>query len=340
VDRFFARHGAKTILIARFLSGVRAFAPMFAGISRIPWRRFASFDAISCAVWSVAVALLGFAFGESWSRVEHIVGRAGLALLALAAGVVLLGIANRHRDRVLLWVRESLPGRLTQRQLWLLVVELTVLGTLARLAGRVFSHRADRVDADFTTRLTGWSKALPDAVQSVFAALGSAPVALVVVVFAVAWCILTGKRAREVFVLLGTYAASLVLSIVLGRALDWWTGGLGLFTGLLSGNALVAATAFGATALLLTRRSPHWRWPAALLDTVLVLLIGASRVVHKGDLPSGVLAGLAVSTLLLLLATYVLDVLEASAMPADPLTAPFPSETLSPPELPPPATET
>ena len=36
--------GAKTILIARFLSGVRAFAPMFAGISRIPWRRFASFD--------------------------------------------------------------------------------------------------------------------------------------------------------------------------------------------------------------------------------------------------------------------------------------------------------
>src|SRR5260370_42188036 len=35
---FFARHGAKTILIPRCLDGVRAFAPLFAGLTRIPWR--------------------------------------------------------------------------------------------------------------------------------------------------------------------------------------------------------------------------------------------------------------------------------------------------------------
>ena len=53
---FFARHGAKTILIARFLSGVRAFAPLFAGISRIPWRRFAAVDAAACLLWATASA--------------------------------------------------------------------------------------------------------------------------------------------------------------------------------------------------------------------------------------------------------------------------------------------
>jgi len=111
---FYDRHGAKTILIARFLSGVRAFAPLFAGISRIPWRRYAAVDAVACLLWSTAVGLVGYAFGESWQHIEHWIGRAGLSLLVLAAGLLMLRAAERHRDRVQLWVRESL-GRLGPR---------------------------------------------------------------------------------------------------------------------------------------------------------------------------------------------------------------------------------
>jgi membrane protein DedA with SNARE-associated domain len=309
IDRFFARHGTKTILGARFLSGVRAFAPLFAGISRIPWRRFAALDAAACLLWATTIGLLGYAFGESWSRVEHWIGRAGLALLALAAGLVLLRAFERHRDRVLLWVRESLAGGLTRRQVWLLVVELTVLGTLARVAGRVVAHHATPFDERVTARLAVPSGPWVDGVLAVFSALGSAPAALVTVLLVAAWCFLRRRRAEGV-VLLGAYLASLALSANLSRALDWWNGALGLFSGLLSGNALVAATAYGAAALLLTRRLPRWRWPAALLDAALVLLIGWARVVRDHDLPSGVLAGLAVSTLLLLFSTFVIEALE------------------------------
>lgn len=316
IDRFFARHGAKTILVARFLSGVRAFTPLFAGISRIPWRRFAALDAAACLVWATAVGLLGYAFGESWGLIEHWVGRAGLSLLVLVAGLVLLRAAARHGDRVRLWVRESISGGLSTRQVWLLVVELTVLGTLARIAGRVVAHRSTAFDEQVTEWLASFGGPLVDGLLAVCGALGSAPVALAVALLAVAWCFVRRRRAEGV-VILAIYLVSLALSADLSRALTWWNGALGLFSGLLSGNALVAATAFGAAALVLTRDRPRWRWPAALLDAALVLLIAWARIERDFDLPSGVLAGLAVSTLLLLFGIYAVEALEVrQAVPA------------------------
>jgi membrane protein DedA with SNARE-associated domain len=313
---FFNRHGAKTILIARFLSGVRAIAPLFAGISRIPWRRFAAVDLAACLLWATAVGLVGYAFGESFSRIEHWVGRAGLSLLALVAGLLLLRATERHRDRVRLWVRESLGRGLTQSQLWLVAVELTVLGTLARVAGRVVAHRATHFDQHVAERLATTGGPLVDGLLAAFAALGSAPAALAVVALVTVWCFARGRRSQGI-VLAATYLVSLALSADLSRALTWWNGALGIFSGLLSGNALVAATAYGGAALLLTLDRPRWRWPAALLAAAVVLLIAWARIVDDGDLPSGVLAGLAVSALLLLFATFVIEAMELRH-PADP----------------------
>jgi len=321
LEGFFARHGVKTILLARFISGVRAFAPMFAGISRIPWRRFAAVNAVGCLLWAIGAGLLGYAFGESWERAEHWIGRAGLSMLVLVAGVLLLRVAERHRERVLLWVRGSLRGGLTQRQLWLLVIELTVLGTLVRVAGKVVAHRSTRFDVRVIDHLGTVTGPLLDGTLAVFAALGSAPAALAVVALVAAWCVRRRRRAEAV-VLAALYLASLALSADLSRALTWWNGALGVFSGLLSGNALVAATAYGAAALLLTHDRPRWRWPAALLDAALVLLIGWARITDDGDLPSGVLAGLAVSTLLLLLGIVVLDALELRRGRAAPAVEP------------------
>jgi len=47
-----------------------------------------------------------------------------------------------------------------------------------------------------------------------------------------------------------------------------------------------------------------------LLAAAVVLLVGWARIVRDGDLPSGVLAGLAVSSLLLLFGTFVLEAMD------------------------------
>jgi membrane protein DedA with SNARE-associated domain len=327
VDAFFARHGTRTILAARFISGVRAFAPLFAGVSGIPWRRFAPWNAAGCLLWSASIGLLGYGFGESWGRAEEVMGRVGLSVLVLAAGLLLLRAAVRHHGRVVLWLRESVPGGLTQRQLWLLIVQLTVLGTLARIAGRVVAHRYTHFDGRITAQLAAVTGPAADAMLGVFAFLGSAPVVLAVALAAAAWCLATRRRAAGLM-LLTSYLASLALSVDLSHALAWWTGARGLFSGLLSGNALVAATTYGAIALLLTRRQPHWRWPAALIAGSVILLIAWARIIHDEDLPSGVVAGLAVSTLLLLLGLYVIDLLDTAELQAG-------AGSPSPPEAPP-----
>jgi membrane protein DedA with SNARE-associated domain len=40
MDAFFAKHGSKTIFVARFITGLRVFAALFAGATRMPWRTF------------------------------------------------------------------------------------------------------------------------------------------------------------------------------------------------------------------------------------------------------------------------------------------------------------
>jgi membrane protein DedA with SNARE-associated domain len=52
-DRFFDQHGAKTVFVARFISGLRVFGAILAGASRLTWSRFLVFNALGAIVWAV-----------------------------------------------------------------------------------------------------------------------------------------------------------------------------------------------------------------------------------------------------------------------------------------------
>ncbi len=99
-DGFFARYGNKTILIARFVPGLRVFAALFAGAARMRWRIFVFYNMTGAVLWSVAITLLGFFFGHSWNLLERWIGRAGVMALAaiLAIGAGLLWLRRRKRD--------------------------------------------------------------------------------------------------------------------------------------------------------------------------------------------------------------------------------------------------
>ncbi len=62
---YFEQHGAKTILLARFVPIVRTFAPIVAGAAAMPYRTFISFNIVGGLVWAVGVQLLGFFVGET-----------------------------------------------------------------------------------------------------------------------------------------------------------------------------------------------------------------------------------------------------------------------------------
>jgi membrane protein DedA with SNARE-associated domain len=89
LDKFFARHGDKTILFARFVTGLRVFAALFAGAARMPWGKFVVYNMAGAILWAVAITLLGFFFGQSWDLLHRWLGRAGL-IVGLAVLLVVL----------------------------------------------------------------------------------------------------------------------------------------------------------------------------------------------------------------------------------------------------------
>lgn len=91
VEGYFRRHGGKTVFFGRFVGLLRAMVPFVAGMSRMPYRRFASYNIAGGVVWSLTFTLLGYFFGQSWQLIEKWSGRAGVFMLFLL--LVMVGFA-------------------------------------------------------------------------------------------------------------------------------------------------------------------------------------------------------------------------------------------------------
>ena len=94
-QEFFARHGAKTIVLARFVPIVRTFAPILAGVGGMPYRTFLSFNVIGGLLWAVGVTLLGFWLGNLIPDIDRYL----LPIIVLIIAISFIPMALEWRKR-------------------------------------------------------------------------------------------------------------------------------------------------------------------------------------------------------------------------------------------------
>ena len=94
VEGFFDRHGAKAILVGRFVGIVRAVAPFLAGASGMRLRAFLPWSLLGTAAWAATFTLVGYIFHASFSAAADYVAHGAFGLAVVAA----VGLAWRaHR---------------------------------------------------------------------------------------------------------------------------------------------------------------------------------------------------------------------------------------------------
>lgn len=101
MENYFERHGNKTILVARFITGLRVFAALLAGASKMPWRVFIVFNVAGAILWSVVITTLGYLFGQSLPLLVKWVGRSGTILLiaAVVIGIVIWRVRKHRKSK-------------------------------------------------------------------------------------------------------------------------------------------------------------------------------------------------------------------------------------------------
>ena len=86
-ERFFRKHGAKTIFVGRFVAVLRVTAAWLAGVSRMPWWRFLVWNAAGGICWAVLVALVAYYAGQAAADAIGRYGLYGAAAVVLLAAV-------------------------------------------------------------------------------------------------------------------------------------------------------------------------------------------------------------------------------------------------------------
>jgi membrane protein DedA with SNARE-associated domain len=98
-ERFFEQHGGRAVFSARFITGLRVFGALVAGMSRMSWGKFTFYSVLGGVVWATAAVGLGYFLWASIGLVEHWIGRISLLLAAALVLVVILRWSYRKAMR-------------------------------------------------------------------------------------------------------------------------------------------------------------------------------------------------------------------------------------------------
>jgi membrane protein DedA with SNARE-associated domain len=116
-EKFFEKHGDKTVFFGRFVAILRAWSAFLAGINHMPWRKFLIYNAAGGIVWAIVYGTLGYIAGrffhDNFTAVERIasaVGWIGAGLVVAIAVATFILLRLRRRKRMLAAIEREIEA--------------------------------------------------------------------------------------------------------------------------------------------------------------------------------------------------------------------------------------
>lgn len=104
---FYEKHGGKTIIMARFVPIVRTFAPIVAGVGKMEYKRFLTFNLIGGFLWTFGITYLGYFAGKAIIAAGVEIDSVILPIVALIVFVSILPpaieVLRNKKNRTAIW---------------------------------------------------------------------------------------------------------------------------------------------------------------------------------------------------------------------------------------------
>lgn len=322
---FIHRHGGKAVFFGRFTAALRVLVPGFAGMAQMSYPTFLFFNVAGGALWAAGVTLLGYAAGNGYRRVQHVLGRASLLLLFVVVTIALVAWVarwiSRNPDRVAAWwqrqrgrpfvrrfgrqidfvIARLNPGEVFGLGLTAGAIVAVALGTAFGLVLRDVAAHQELIHIDepvLNALIRNTESGTTTAMKIVSAFGATAFVAIACVLVAV--ILLVRRRRREAFLIVAAPLGALGLQHLVKElvrrprppvhALVHATG-----YGFPAGPAAVALAFYCALALLLARGTRRWSFKVSVWTAAIVIagLIGFARMYLRVHYVTDVLGGYA-----------------------------------------------
>ena len=309
LQEFFRAHGEKTILVARFIAGLRVVASLLAGISHMHWWRFLAYNAAGAILWATAMGSLGYFFGESWQLLGAWVGRGGLVVLGTVIIGALLIWLGRNTTRMKQTLGAMLPQFLQTREALIILLNLSVLAVFTKVAQVVVRGRATRMDRNLLIALHRFASPELDAAMLVTTFLGSGVVLIPVAALLAVWCYRRGSSREAKAMALGLVASPTLIAILrMGFSRsgpDFWELLANVNdSSFPCGHVANSLVIFGLAAYILGRHYARYRSLCYAGAAILVAAVGFSKIYVGAHWPTDVLAGYSFGSLILFLIIY------------------------------------
>lgn len=99
-ERFFARYGTKTIILARFVPVVRTFVPVLAGVGKMNGRVFWLYNVIGALLWIGVVTLTGYFLGTRVPNIDHYLAPTIIGIIVLSLLPAVIEILRHEEARM------------------------------------------------------------------------------------------------------------------------------------------------------------------------------------------------------------------------------------------------